>query len=63
MDWIERLFHINPDAGSGSLELSIMIGAAIALMMILVGVAKVVPTMRSRFNRGDPRQVEKLTPK
>jgi hypothetical protein len=49
MDWIERFFHASPDAGDGSLELSIMIGALIGIAMILVGVTKLIPTVRSCF--------------
>ncbi len=63
MDWIERFLHISPDGGSGSLELSIIIGALIGLAMILVGVARVVPTVHSWFNRAGQRQSDKLTPK
>ena len=31
MDWIERLLHINPDNGSGSMEF--MIALAVALLV------------------------------
>lgn len=40
MDWIERLFHISPDGGSGSLELGIFVAAAAAIAMVLVGALK-----------------------
>jgi hypothetical protein len=63
MDWIERLFHISPDAGNGSLELSIMIGALIAFVMVLVGVVKVIPAVRSRLDRARSHRSGKLTPK
>jgi hypothetical protein len=33
LDWIERLFHVSPDGGSGSLEISIIAGAAVALAL------------------------------
>ena len=39
MDWIERLFHIAPDAGSGSLEFGLMVAAGIAVAMAVIGVA------------------------
>ena len=63
MDWIERFLHISPDAGSGSLELSIVIGALIGLTMILVGVTKVVPTVHLWFNRARQHQSDMVTPK
>ena len=28
MDWIERLFHVSPDGGNGSLELALLLLAA-----------------------------------
>jgi hypothetical protein len=46
MDWIERLLHISPDGGNGSLELAIMTGAAVAVAMALAGVFKVAPRAR-----------------
>ena len=46
MDWIERLFHISPDGGNGSLELGIFVGAAVAVAMALAGVLKVSPRAR-----------------
>lgn len=39
MDWIERLFHVAPDAGSGSMEFGLMIAAGIAVAMGVVGFA------------------------
>ncbi len=33
MDWIERIWHINPDNGSGTFEVAIMI--AIVLLIVL----------------------------
>lgn len=33
MDWIERIWHIDPDNGSGTLELAIML--AVALLVVL----------------------------
>ena len=35
MDWIERLFHVAPDGGSGSLEAGIVAGAAVALVLLI----------------------------
>jgi hypothetical protein len=28
VDWIERLLHVSPDGGSGSLEWALLLGAA-----------------------------------
>lgn len=49
MDWIERLFHVSPDGGSGSLEASIVIGAVAAVLVTLAaiaGVRRIVPGRR-----------------
>ena len=43
MDWIERLFHISPDGGNGSLEMAIFVGIAVAVAMVLVKVLKLGP--------------------
>jgi hypothetical protein len=32
MDWIERIWHINPDNGSGTLEVAIML--AVVLLVV-----------------------------
>lgn len=45
MDWIEQLFGIDPDMGSGSLELLI----AGAVVVVVVGVI----TMRARRSRDE----------
>jgi hypothetical protein len=47
MDWIERLFHISPDGGNGSLELGIFVGAAVAVAMAVAGALKVSPRARA----------------
>jgi hypothetical protein len=36
MDWIERIFHVSPDAWSGSLELLFIVGPIAALLLSLV---------------------------
>jgi hypothetical protein len=35
VDWIERVFHVSPDGGSGSLELLIAVALAAAVAAIL----------------------------
>lgn len=49
MDWIERLFHIAPDGGSGSLEVGIVAGVAVALAMMIAGAIKVRLVLKRRF--------------
>jgi hypothetical protein len=48
MDWIEQLFGLNPDQGSGTLEVLIL-GALAALALTVVAVA--VPAVRDRVRR------------
>jgi hypothetical protein len=36
MDWIERIFHVTPDAGNGSLELLFIVCPIAALLLGLV---------------------------
>ena len=47
MDWIERVFHISPDGGNGSLEMFIFVGIAVAVAMVLVKVLKLGPKIRA----------------
>ena len=56
MDWIERLFHVAPDGGNGSLELSIIIGVVIAILVVGVGVTKAMPIVRSACGRMTSRK-------
>lgn len=49
MDWIERLLHISPDGGNGSLELGLLMGAAVAAAMALAGIRKAFPRARAWF--------------
>jgi hypothetical protein len=51
MDWIERIFHVSPDGGSGSLELTIAVGVVVAITMVLACVIKVLPAARRLFQR------------
>ena len=46
MDWIERLFHVAPDAGNGSLEIGIVAGAAVALAMMIAAAVKLGPALK-----------------
>ncbi|HLW48555.1 MAG TPA: hypothetical protein VKW09_12390 [bacterium] len=52
MDWIERLLHVSPDGGNGSLEVGIVAGAAVALAMILAGALKLRLWMQRRLAAG-----------
>jgi hypothetical protein len=49
MDWIERLFHLAPDGGSGSLEVGIIAGAAVALALAIASAIKLGAAMKRWF--------------
>lgn len=34
MDWIETLFHVSPDGGSGATELLYVASAAVAVLLL-----------------------------
>ncbi len=51
MDWVERVFHVSPDGGSGSLELGIAVGVVVAIAMVLACVIRLLPAMRRLFQR------------
>lgn len=51
MDWIERILHVRPDGGNGTLELGLVIGATVAVLMVLAGVI----TRRRRLHAGQAR--------
>ena len=36
MDWIERLFHISPDEGSGMIEIALPFAVAIGAVGLIV---------------------------
>lgn len=62
MDWIERLFHVAPDGGNGSLEIGIVAGAAVALALMIASAIKLVSAVKRWFGRlASPRDSE-LTP-
>lgn len=48
MDWIERLFHVAPDGGNGSVEIGIVAGVAIAAAMVVAGALKLGARLRRR---------------
>lgn len=57
MNWIERLFHVAPDGGSGSLEVGIVAGAAVALALVIASAIKLGAAVKhwialSAFQRG-----------
>lgn len=37
MDWIEQVFHVDPDAGSGVLELGIVVLVAAVIAIVATG--------------------------
>jgi hypothetical protein len=49
MDWIERLFHVAPDGGSGSLEVGIVAGAAVALALMIASAIKLGSAVKYWF--------------
>jgi len=60
MDWIERLLHVAPDGGNGSVEIGIAAGAAIALAMVVAGALKLGAWLRRRVaaRQSRPRSVQ-----
>lgn len=59
MDWIEQVFHISPDGGSGSLEIGIIAGAAVALAMVIAGALKLGALVRRWSGRTTPETRER----
>jgi hypothetical protein len=55
MDWIERLFHVAPDGGNGSLEVGIIAGAAVALALVIASAIKLRAAVTHWFARVAPR--------
>ncbi len=58
MDWIERVFHLNLDAGSGSVEMLITVMAGLLLAAALVRFGRIggragAPRLR-RWGRSAP---------
>ena len=51
MDWIERLFHVAPDGGNGSLEVGIVAGAAVALALMIASAVKLSSAVKHWFGR------------
>lgn len=67
MDWIERLFHLSPDGGSGSFELSVVIGALVAIAMIAASAVRLLPwvtrwyrVLQERSQEASPRALERF---
>ena len=59
MDWIERLFHLSPDGGSGSLEVGIVAGAAVALAMVIAGAVGIRAAVKRWVARSTPQPRER----
>jgi hypothetical protein len=51
MDWVERVLHVSPDGGNGSLELAIVVGAIVAVVMVLACAIR----QRPRLHGGQQR--------
>jgi len=51
MDWIERLFHVSPDAGNGSLEILFIVCPIAALLIGLIGLSWSRRRRRKRDDR------------
>jgi hypothetical protein len=62
MDWIERLLHVAPDGGNGSLEVGIVAGAAVALALIIASAIKLRPAVKHWFGPLASPRDPKLTP-
>lgn len=60
MDWIERLFHLAPDGGSGTLEVGIIAGAAVALALMIASAIKLRAAVKHWFAliTSQPRESE-----
>ncbi len=54
MDWIERLFHISPDGGSGLTEIAILSGIA---ALIAAAFVRVLSRPRRTGDRPGTRRV------
>jgi hypothetical protein len=65
MDWIEKIFHISPDGGDGSLELGITVAVIVAVAMVLAGGSRLVHHLRrlspglSESNREAPPSLDR----
>jgi hypothetical protein len=60
MDWIERLFHLAPDGGSGTLEVGIIAGAAVALALMIASAIRLRAAVKRWFAplASQPRESE-----
>jgi hypothetical protein len=55
MDWIEEVFHIDPDGGSGLFELAIVVVVAIVIAMVAAGAHRYRSRRRGE-TRGQPSE-------
>jgi len=51
MDWIEQIFHVDPDAGNGSLELLFIVCPIAALILGLLWLFWIRKRRRNRDDR------------
>ena len=53
MDWMERIFHVDPDGGNGLFELAILVFLVVAVTMAVMRVrGRVALGNRSERDRG-----------
>jgi hypothetical protein len=62
MDWIERLFHLAPDGGSGTLEVGIVAGAAVAFALMIASAIKIRAAVKHWFAPLGSQPREKVDP-
>ncbi|MFL5938569.1 MAG: hypothetical protein ACJ744_16545 [Gaiellaceae bacterium] len=48
MDWIEKVLHVSPDGGNGSLELLLYLVVSIVAFLAVTGAARVRARRRRR---------------
>jgi hypothetical protein len=48
VDWIEKVLHVSPDGGNGSLELLLYLGLSVVAFLAVRGVALVRTRRRRR---------------
>jgi hypothetical protein len=57
MDWIERIFHVSPDAGNGSLELLFFLCPIAAFLIGVLSLLWLRHTRRKRRNKSQEKEL------